>query len=95
MHTTNQPQTVVGLVREKLGVGIMNALAAQVSDTAGVAVRRLEGKVGRRVAAFWDASRPLTPAARTVFRHLGSTAIPEGTEPPPAQAEEEAEAVGA
>ncbi|MGW3247477.1 LysR family transcriptional regulator [Streptomyces sp. NPDC001070] len=85
VHTTNQPQTVIGLVREELGVGIMNALAAQVSDTTGVAVRRLEGNYGRRVAAFWDTSRPLTPAARTLFRHLGTTPIPEGTEPPPVE----------
>ncbi|MEU6198586.1 LysR family transcriptional regulator [Streptomyces sp. NPDC047061] len=85
VHTTNQPQTVIGLVRENLGVGIMNALAARVSDTTGVAVRRLEGDCGRRVAAFWDASRPLTPAARTLFRHLGTTPIPEGTEPAPAE----------
>ncbi|MFJ4623319.1 LysR family transcriptional regulator substrate-binding protein [Streptomyces sp. NPDC088812] len=85
VHTTNQPQTVIGLVRENLGVGIVNALAANVSDTTGVAVRRLEGDCGRKVAAFWDTSRALTPAARTLFRLLGSTTIPDGTEPPPAQ----------
>jgi DNA-binding transcriptional LysR family regulator len=85
VHTTNQPQTVIGLVREGLGVGIMNALAAQVSDTSGVVVRRLEGDCGRRVAAFWDTSRPLTPAARTLFRHLGTAPIPEGTESPAAE----------
>ncbi|MFD7130788.1 LysR family transcriptional regulator [Streptomyces sp. NPDC059894] len=85
VHTTNQPQTVIGLVRENLGVGIMNALAAQVSDTTGVAVRRLEGDCGRRVAAFWDTSRSLTPAARTLFRLLGTTPIPQGTQPPPEQ----------
>lgn len=85
VHTTNQPQTVIGLVREGLGVGVMNALAAQVSDTTGVAVRRLEGDCDRRVAAFWDASRLLAPAARTLFRHLGTAPIPEGTEPVPAE----------
>lgn len=81
VQATNQPQTLVALVRQNLGVGVTNALAAHISDTGGVSVRRLEGTCGRRVAAYWDASRPLTPAARTLFRQLGAVPLPAGTEP--------------
>ncbi|WP_051580258.1 LysR family transcriptional regulator [Pseudonocardia acaciae] len=81
VQATNQPQTLMALVRANLGVGLTNALAAQISDTGGVSVRRLAGGRVRRVAAYWDASRPLTPAARTLFRQLGSSPLPSGTEP--------------
>lgn len=81
VQATNQPQTLMALVRQGLGVGVTNGLAAHISDTSGLHVRTLEGRCGRRVAVHWDASRPLTPAARHLFGRILAAPLPPGTEP--------------
>ncbi|WP_433872874.1 LysR substrate-binding domain-containing protein [Saccharopolyspora sp. CA-218241] len=86
VQATNQPQTLVSLVRQGIGVGVTNWLAAQVADTTGVEVRRLEGPAGRRVAVCWDSVRPLTPAARTLLHGIIDTEPPAGTDPTPERA---------
>ncbi|GAA5116216.1 LysR family transcriptional regulator [Pseudonocardia adelaidensis] len=83
VQATNQPQTLMSLVRHGFGVGITNALAARVTDTAGVCVRRLEGGAGRRVAVHWDSARHLTAAARTLLQQIIRQPRPDGTEPVP------------
>lgn len=81
VQATNQPQTLVALVRQGIGVGVTNWLAAAVADTSGVRVRRLKGPPRRRVAVCWDSSRPLTPAARGLLRGIVTARPPAGTEP--------------
>ena len=79
-QVTNQPQTLIALVREGIGVGITNGMAMSVSNTEGVVVRKLScGE--RRVAAYWDTSRPLKAAARTMLGILGRAPIPPWGEP--------------
>jgi DNA-binding transcriptional LysR family regulator len=80
VQATNQPQTLMALVRHGLGVGVTNSLAAQVADTSGVRVRRLEGGA-RRVAVHWDSARHLSAAARTLLQQIVRQPRPEGTEP--------------
>ncbi|MGH3586368.1 MAG: LysR family transcriptional regulator substrate-binding protein, partial [Pseudonocardia sp.] len=82
VQATNQPQTLMSLVRHGLGVGVTNSLAAQVADTTGVCVRRLEGGAGRRVAVYWDEARLLTAATRAMLRQITRHPRPEGTEAP-------------
>jgi DNA-binding transcriptional LysR family regulator len=87
VQATNQPQTLMSLVRHGLGVGVTNSLAARVADTTGVCVRRLEGGTGRRVAVYWDSARLLTAAARTLLQQITQQPRPDGTEPPHPQSE--------
>ncbi|GAA3675952.1 LysR family transcriptional regulator [Nonomuraea antimicrobica] len=81
VQATNQPQTLISLVRANLGIGVTNRLAVSTADTRGVRVRRLDAPGGRRVAVHWDATRPLTPAARTLLREILATPVPPDTEP--------------
>lgn len=80
VQATNQPQTLMSLVRHGFGVGVTNALAARVTDTTGVCVRRLEGGAGRLVAVHWDSARHLTAAARTLLQQIVRQPRPDGTE---------------
>ncbi|MBF8184337.1 LysR family transcriptional regulator [Nonomuraea sp. K274] len=81
VQATNQPQTLISLVRANLGIGVTNRLAVSTADTRGVRVRRLDAPSGRRVAVHWDATRPLTPAARTLLREILTIPVPPDTEP--------------
>lgn len=78
VRVTTQPQTLIALVREGIGVGVTNGIAMSVSNTEGVAVRMLAGGE-RRVAAYWDTTRPLKTAARTMLRIMSRAPIPELT----------------
>jgi DNA-binding transcriptional LysR family regulator len=82
VQATNQPQTLMSLVRHGLGVGVTNSLAARVTDTTGVCVRRLEGGAGRQVAVCWDSARVPTAATRTLLQQIVQQPRPEGTEAP-------------
>lgn len=67
-HRTNLPQTLVGLAREGLGVGVTNLLAASVSETNGTRVIPLRDSGNRRqVGVFWNSARPLQPASRALI----------------------------
>ncbi|TDE07922.1 LysR family transcriptional regulator [Jiangella asiatica] len=80
VQATNQPQTLMALVRRGFGVGVTNGLAAAICDTDGIVVRRLEGDCGRRVAVRWDSSRPLSRAARDLLGAIVVAPRPAGTE---------------
>lgn len=76
-YRTNEPQTLIALVREGLGVGVTNLLAASVSQTAGVAVVPLSNAGNRRqVGVFWDSARPLQPAARALIDIIAQIPVP-------------------
>jgi len=80
VQATNQPQTLMSMVRHGLGVGVTNWLAAHVADDTGVCVRRLEGRSGRQVAVFWDSSRVLTSATRSLLKQIMNQPRPPGTD---------------
>lgn len=81
VHATNQPQTLVALVRQGLGVGLTNALATHMSDTGDLMIRKLEGRYDRRVGVFWNSAHPLTPAAAGLLNEILAAQIPDGTRP--------------
>ena len=76
----DQPATQVGLVRERIGVGLMNALTAAATDTRDVVVRRLDDTaLSREVRLYWR-SRAQSPAAVSMFRRFVIDApVPQGT----------------
>lgn len=63
-YQTNQPQTLVSLVRHGLGVGLTNALAMTTSNTDGVVLRPLPDVAARRQVAVWW--RTDQPASRSI-----------------------------
>ncbi|MFK4548286.1 DNA-binding transcriptional LysR family regulator [Streptomyces tendae] len=79
VQATNQPQTLISLVRRGLGIGVTNALAVSTADAHGVMARRLDVPCGRRVGVHWSATGPLTPAARTLLREIEASGVPSGT----------------
>ncbi len=81
LYATNQPQTLVSLVRQGLGVGLTNSLAVHIADSTGVRIRSIDTECGRRVAVYRDLSRPLHPAARSLLHKVTSMPRPEGTMP--------------
>jgi len=80
---TDQPQTLANFVRAGLGVGVTNALAMQVSDTAGLQVVEVGSlEQGRTAGVFWDPDRYMPVAARALLRKILTTDRPTGTFPP-------------
>ncbi|WP_114856202.1 LysR family transcriptional regulator [Brachybacterium sp. YJGR34] len=81
---TEQPQTVVNLAREGLGVGVLNALAAAVADTSGMAVVPVGTLAeGRRVAVTRDRRAAPSPSVDVVFQAILEATPPPGVRPAP------------
>lgn len=77
---SNQPQTVLALVREGLGVGIINELAIAVCGADGLRVLPLDDpKAVRDVAVFWDGNVHRSAAADALYECILTTPIPDGT----------------
>ena len=79
---TEQPQTVVNLARAGLGVGVLNSLAAHISDTTGMAVIPVGTLAeGRQVAVTRDRRTTASPSVAVVFETILATAPPAGVRP--------------
>jgi DNA-binding transcriptional LysR family regulator len=64
---TNQPQTLVSLVRHGLGVGVTNSLAMITAKTDGVVLVPLsDARSERQVALWWRTDQQPSPAAEAV-----------------------------
>ncbi|WBL19375.1 LysR family transcriptional regulator [Citricoccus sp. NR2] len=81
-YHTQQPQTLVQMARGGLGLGLVNEMAARVSNTEGL-VQRQVGAIehGRVVSLWWDPKRYNSAAARVVIEHIRSAPIPQGAHP--------------
>ncbi|MEV0290322.1 LysR family transcriptional regulator [Kribbella sp. NPDC050820] len=76
---TNQPQTLLSLVRHGLGVGVTNELAVTTANLTGV--RRVpidDAGVERQVALFCRAEQPRSPALNRVIEVVRSIPPPTG-----------------
>lgn len=68
---TNQPQTLISLVRHGIGAGLTNRLAMIVSNLDGVRLLPLSGDVaGRQVAVWWRAGQTGSPLLTAVVDAL-------------------------
>lgn len=64
---TNQPQTLISLVRHGIGVGLTNRLAMVVSNLDGVRLLPLSGDVaGRQVSVWWREGQTGSPLLAAV-----------------------------
>ncbi len=79
---TEQPNTLLNLVRLGMGVGIINELALMAFGHDDLIVRPIAGaNDGRTVALVWDASVSLTRVVRRVAQLVLSQPAPAGTQP--------------
>ncbi|WP_455357028.1 LysR family transcriptional regulator [Streptomyces sp. SYSU K217416] len=69
---TNQPQTLISLVRHGLGVGVTNALAMTTADTDGVCLVPIRDAGCERAVAAWWRLGEVSPAVEAVRECLGS-----------------------
>jgi DNA-binding transcriptional LysR family regulator len=64
---TNQPQTLVSLVRHGLGIGVTNSLAMTTANTDGVVLIPLvDARCQRKVALWWRVDQTASMAADAV-----------------------------
>jgi DNA-binding transcriptional LysR family regulator len=77
---TNQPQTLLSLVRHGLGTGVTNALAVTTANLTGVRLVPIrDAGVERQVGLFVHRDRPRTPAMEQVVAAV--RAVPPPTWP--------------
>ncbi|TDO52381.1 DNA-binding transcriptional LysR family regulator [Kribbella sp. VKM Ac-2527] len=68
VYRTNQPQTLLSLVRHGLGTGVTNLLAVTTANLTGVRLVPIHNAgVERQVALFLPRHRPRTPALNAVI----------------------------
>lgn len=64
---SNQPQTLIALVRRGLGTGVTNCLAMTTSNLDGVRLVPIaDAHCQRETALWWRADQPLSPATAAV-----------------------------
>ena len=80
---SEMPLTVAHLAKRGLGVGILNSLAAQISQVAGVVALPIHSEdYGRRTGASRDRHRAPSAATDAVFDAMRRAAMPDGTTAP-------------
>lgn len=79
---TEQPQTLVNLVREGLGVGVVNHLAFLTSEHHDVVKLLVAGDPKARMVGIWrDSNRHQSVAMQVLARFIQEFPTPEGTIP--------------
>jgi DNA-binding transcriptional LysR family regulator len=77
---TNQPQTLLSLVRHGLGIGVTNTLAVTTANLSGVRLVPISDPgVERQVALFVHRDRPHTPALDQVIAAIRAVPAPTWT----------------
>lgn len=77
---TNQPQTLVALVRRGLGTGVTNSLAMTTSRLDGVRLVPIaDAHCQREVALWWRADETRSPATTAVHDLITSLPVPQWT----------------
>ncbi|MQA16025.1 MAG: LysR family transcriptional regulator [Pseudonocardiaceae bacterium] len=76
---SDQPQLLVGLVRNGLAIGFTNQLALESVRTDGVSVTQLSPPLHQQVAVYWSAALAGSPAATALLDTVRRTPPPAGT----------------
>lgn len=79
VQATNQPQTLVSMVRAGLGLGVTNRLAVVMTDTSGVRLRQVRAAHDREVAVCWTEDTVPSPASATLLDIIRAAPLPAGT----------------
>lgn len=78
-YLTDQPATLVSLVRSDFGIGVVNRLALETLSTQGLAVRQIESPTAHRsIAVFWQRHRSESAVVRALLDAQAAAALPSG-----------------
>jgi DNA-binding transcriptional LysR family regulator len=78
-YLTDQPATLVALVRSAFGIGLINTLALTTTSTDGLVTRPIESPTAyRHVAVFWNQRRSRDQAVRAFLRAIDEADLPDG-----------------
>jgi DNA-binding transcriptional LysR family regulator len=78
-YLTDQPATLVALVRAAFGIGVISQLALSTTSIEGLVVRRIESETAfRDVAVFWDEHQTGDPVLGAFLAAMRSAAVPDG-----------------
>ena len=81
-YLTDQPATLVALVRSGFGIGIINRLALQTTSIDGLAVRTIDSPSAHRdVALFWAQRRGESAVVRAFLDAQERAPLPAGVQP--------------
>jgi DNA-binding transcriptional LysR family regulator len=80
VHRTNQPQTLVALVRRRLGTGVTNSLAMTTSNLDGVRLVPIaDAHCSRDVALWWRTDQQRSQVIAAVKELITSLPVPRTT----------------
>jgi LysR family transcriptional regulator, carnitine catabolism transcriptional activator len=80
-YLTDQPATLVALVRGAFGVGVINRLALQTTSTDGLAIRRIDSPTAYRdVALFWAGRKDSNELVRAFLHAQMAAELPPGVQ---------------
>jgi len=81
-YLTDQPATLVALVRSAFGIGIINRLALQTTSIDGLVVRTIDSPSAHRdVALFWARRRADSAVVRAFLDAQERAPLPSGVHP--------------
>ncbi|GAA4613052.1 LysR family transcriptional regulator [Actinoallomurus liliacearum] len=84
VYLTDQPTTLVALVRSAFGIGVINRLALRTTSTEGLAIRTIDSPAAcREVALFWTRRRADAPGVKAFLDAQGRAPLPPGVQPIP------------
>jgi DNA-binding transcriptional LysR family regulator len=80
-YLTDQPATLVALVRSAFGIGLINRLALNTTSTEGLAVRTIDSPTAyREVALFWLRRRADTAVVKAFLDAQQRAPLPPGVQ---------------
>ena len=78
-YVTDQPATLVALVRSAFGIGVINGSALETMSTHGLAIRTIVSPAAHRyIAAFWQRGRSDKAVVRALLEAQAAAALPTG-----------------
>jgi LysR family carnitine catabolism transcriptional activator len=78
-YLTDQPATLVALVRAAFGIGVINRLALQTTSTEGLTIRAIDSPTAHRhVALFWMRRRADTAVVKAFLDAQARAPLPPG-----------------
>lgn len=86
-QVSQQPTTLAAMVRARLGIGVVNLLAARMVRQDGLESRPISDVHRYRdVGVWWHSERPLPRASKAFIDMVVAAPIPDGTVPVPPSA---------
>ncbi|NUP46818.1 MAG: LysR family transcriptional regulator [Catenulispora sp.] len=80
-YLTDQPATLVALVRAAFGIGVINRLALQTTSTEGLTMRTIDSTTAHRdVALFWTRRRAKSAVVKAFLDAQASAQLPPGVQ---------------